>query len=210
MTRSSTLEHSPLNQSAVVYQTNTLAMLRPALSLFILLTIILGLIYPLAVTAVAKLSMPHQANGSLVMAGQQVIGSSLIAQKFDQPKYLWPRPSAADYDAKASTGSNLGPLNPSLIKNVQTQVNRLHESDPTNTQPIPQSLVTMSASGLDPHLSPDAADWQVGRIAKARGISPDVVRQVIERHTTAPRLGVLGEPTVNVLAVNYDLDQTTP
>ncbi len=182
------------------------SILKPALLLFILLAVILGLVYPLAVTAVSQVVMPHQANGSLINNSQgRVVGSSLIGQKFDDPNYLWGRPSAANYDAKASTGSNLGPLNPELANHVQTAVDTLKASDPSNQVAIPLDLVTTSASGLDPHISPAAAAWQVNRIAKQRGISPQQVKQVIDKHTR--QFGLLGEPVVNVLAVNMALDK---
>ena len=191
------------NQSAIQF-----AMLKPALLLFIILSMILGVLYPLGMTAVSQLMMPTQANGSLYKDSQgKTIGSRLIGQNFDDPKYLWGRPSAAKYDAKASTGSNLGPLNPELAKNVQAAVSKLKASDPTNTVPIPLDLVTASASGLDPHISPAAAEWQVGRIAKQRGISVDTVKKAISDNTQAPQFGVVGEPVVNVLAVNVALDK---
>lgn len=184
------------------------AMVKPALLLFVLLGLILGLLYPLGITAVSQMVMPAQANGSLYKDSQgKVVGSSLIGQNFDDPKYLWGRPSAAKYDAKASTGSNLGPLNPELAKNVQAAVDKLKTSDPTNSAPIPLDLVTASASGLDPHISPAAAKWQVGRIAKQRGITAQAVQELIDKNTQAPQFGVLGEPVVNVLAVNVALDK---
>ena len=184
------------------------AMVKPALLLFVLLSLILGLLYPLGITAVSQMVMPAQANGSLYKDSQgKVVGSSLIGQNFDDPKYLWGRPSAAKYDAKASTGSNLGPLNPELAKNVQAAVDKLKTSDPTNSAPIPLDLVTASASGLDPHISPAAATWQVGRIAKQRGITAQAVQELIDKNTQAPQFGVLGDPVVNVLAVNVALDK---
>lgn len=190
------------NQSTMQF-----AMLKPALLLFIILSMILGVLYPLGMTAVSQLMMPTQANGSLYKDSQgKTMGSRLIGQNFDDPKYLWGRPSAAKYDAKASTGSNLGP-NPELAKNVQAAVSKLKASDPTNTAPIPLDLVTASASGLDPHISPAAAEWQVGRIAKQRGISVDAIKKTISDNTQAPLFGVLGEPVVNVLAVNVALDK---
>ena len=184
------------------------AMAKPALLLFVLLGLILGLLYPLGITAVSQMVMPAQANGSLYKDSQgKVVGSSLIGQNFDDPKYLWGRPSAAKYDAKASTGSNLGPLNPELAKNVQAAVDKLKTSDPTNSAPIPLDLVTASASGLDPHISPAAAKWQVGRIAKQRGLTAQAVQELIDKNTQAPQFGVLGESVVNVLAVNVALDK---
>ena len=182
--------------------------LRPAIFVLILLTLITGFAYPAAVTAVAQIAFPHQANGSLVStADGRVVGSSLIGQAFSDPKYLWGRPSAAGpagYDANASGGSQLGTTSQALIDRISAEVDRLHAAN--GSGPIPVDLVTTSASGLDPQISPAAADYQVARIATARGVDPAAVRAAIARHTDGPLLGFIGEPAVNVLLVNLDLD----
>ncbi|MEN6670830.1 potassium-transporting ATPase subunit KdpC [Psychrobacter sp. B38] len=205
-------EHSHIddNESVVLDQTATrMPMLKPALSLFIVLAITLGLCYPLLMTGVAQVTMPNKANGSMIDQNGSLVGSTLIGQTFDQPEYLWTRPSAAGdgYDAAQSSGSNLGPLNPELVTNVETQVQKLKAADPQNTAPIPLDLVTMSGSGLDPHISPAAAAWQVNRVARIRGISSEQVQKVIDEHTEGRQLHWLGEPRVNVLAVNLALDE---
>lgn len=186
------------------------AQLRPALMTLLLLTIITGLLYPLALTGVAQALFPRQANGSLIVQNGQVLGSSLIGQPFDDLKYFWSRPSATSpfpYNAAASGGSNLGPTNPALIKAVQDRVATLTAADPDNPLPIPVDLITASGSGLDPHLSPAAADYQVRRVARARGMDEDVVRRLVAEHTEGRQWGVLGEPRVNVLLVNLALDR---
>lgn len=188
---------------------NRMPILKPALSLFIVLAITLGLCYPLLMTGIAQVTMPNKANGSMIEQNGSLVGSTLIGQTFDQPEYLWTRPSAAGdgYDAAQSSGSNLGPLNPELVTNVETQVQKLKAADPENTAPIPLDLVTMSGSGLDPHISPAAAEWQVNRVARIRGISSEQVKKVIDAHTEGRQLYWLGEPRVNVLAVNLALDE---
>jgi K+-transporting ATPase ATPase C chain len=182
--------------------------LRPAIVLLIALTVVTGVAYPAAVTAVAQVVFPHQANGSLVTtADGKVIGSSLIGQAFRDPRYLWGRPSAAGkdgYDANGSAGSNLGPTSKALIDRISAEVDRLKAAN--GDAPIPVDLVTTSASGLDPQISPAAAEYQVARIATARGIDPAVVRAAVARHTDQPLFGFIGEPAVNVLLVNLDLD----
>lgn len=198
------------NESPKLDQAATrMPMLKPALSLFIVLAITLGLCYPLLMTGVAQVTMPNKANGSMIEQNGSLVGSTLIGQTFDQPEYLWTRPSAAGdgYDAAQSSGSNLGPLNPELVTNVETQVQKLKAADPQNTTPIPLDLVTMSGSGLDPHISPAAAEWQVNRVARIRGISSEQVQKVIDAHTEGRQLHWLGEPRVNVLAVNLALDE---
>ena len=184
-------------------------MLKPALSLFIALALILGLCYPLLMTGIAQVTMADKANGSLIEHNGSLVGSALIGQRFDQPEYLWTRPSAAGdgYDAAQSSGSNLGPLNPELVTAVEAQVQRLKAADPQNTAPIPLDLVTMSGSGLDPHISPAAAEWQVSRLARIRGISAEQVQTAIDEHTEARQFNLFGEPRVNVLAVNLALDE---
>jgi K+-transporting ATPase KdpC subunit len=183
--------------------------LRPAVLLLILFTLITGFLYPLAVTGIAQLVFPHQANGSLIVRSGQVTGSSLIGQSFDNPKYFWGRLSATSgfpYNAAASSGSNLGPLNPALIAAVQTRITALHAADPGNTQPIPVDLVTASGSGLDPDISIAAALYQVPRVAKARGMTEGAVIALVDEHTEGRQLGFLGEPRVNVLQLNLALD----
>lgn len=183
--------------------------LRPALLTLLLLAVIIGLIYPAVVTAVAQLAFPHQANGSLITAGGRTVGSELIGQPFDDPKYFWGRPSATSpypYNAANSAGSNLGPTNPALVDRVAARIQALRAADPGNTQPVPVDLVTASGSGLDPDISIAAAQYQAARVAKARGMSEAAVRQLVDRYTEGPQFGVLGEPRVNVLKLNLALD----
>ena len=183
--------------------------LRAALVSLIALTIVTGVIYPVVVTVIAQVVFPHQANGSLIVKDGKVVGSELIGQPFDDPKYFWGRPSATSpfaYNAAASSGSNLSPTNPALVKAVQDRVNALRAADPGNTAPVPVDLVTASGSGLDPHISPAAALYQVNRVAKARKLPPDAVRVLVERHIEGRQFGFLGEPRVNVLALNLALD----
>jgi K+-transporting ATPase ATPase C chain len=185
------------------------AQLRSALMVFFILTILTGVAYPLAVTGIAQLLFPHQANGSLIYKDGKPIGSSLIGQPFDEPKYFWGRPSATapfPYNAAASSGSNLGPTNPALPEAVKTRVAALKAADPGNDAPVPVDLVTASGSGLDPHISPAAAEYQVRRVARARGKDEAFVRTLIIQHTEERQLGMLGEPRVNVLALNLTLD----
>ena len=182
---------------------------KPALVLFVLLTLLTGVVYPLVVTVVAQTVFPNQANGSLVLRDGAVAGSSLIGQPFDDPKYFWSRPSATApfaYNAEASSGSNLGPLNPALVDAVKARVDALRAADPGNRAPIPADLVTTSASGLDPHVSPAAARWQVGRVARARGLDPATVVALVARNTEGRQWGFLGEERVNVLTLNLALD----
>ena len=180
----------------------------PAFALLLVLTIITGVIYPVLVTAIAQVAFPKQANGSfIVTADGRTIGSSLIGQAFSDPKYFTGRPSAAGadgYDGSASAGSNLGPTNQALIDRITQQVDALRAAN--GDAPVPVDLVTTSASGLDPDISPAAADYQVGRVASARSMSESDVRAAVARHTEQPTLGFLGEPRVNVLLVNLDLD----
>ncbi len=180
--------------------------LRPALTLFILLTVLTGIIYPLAVTAVAQAFFPFQANGSFITADGRTLGSELIAQPFDDPRYFWGRPSAAGYDASASSGSNLGTNNPALLEAVQTRISALKAADPENTAPIPADLVTASASGLDPHISVEAALYQVPRVARERGMDEAAVKALVEQNTEGRQFGFLGQPRVNVLMMNLALD----
>ncbi len=186
-------------------------LLRPGVSLFILLTLVTGAFYPLAVTSVVSQLFPEEASGSLVSRDGTEIGSRLIGQNFSDPRYFWGRPSATapqPNNATASGGSNLGPLNPALVDAVQGRVAALKAADPENERPIPVDLVTASGSGLDPHISPAAADWQVQRVAKARGLTVERVRALVEKNTEGRQWGVFGEPRVNVLALNLALDAT--
>jgi K+-transporting ATPase ATPase C chain len=182
--------------------------LRPALMTLLLFTLITGVAYPLLVTGIAQVVFPFQANGSLIVKDGEVVGSALIGQPFDDPKYFWGRPSATSpfpNNAAASSGSNLSPTNPALISAVQGRVNALRAADPTNPAAVPVDLVTASGSGLDPHISPAAALYQVSRVARERKLSPDAVRALVHRHTEGRFLGLLGEPRVNVLALNLAL-----
>ncbi len=188
---------------------NIMTQLRPALMTLLLLTMLTGLLYPLAITGIAQTLFPHQANGSLIVQNGRVVGSSLIGQPFDDPKYFWSRPSATSpfpYNAAASSGSNLGPTNPALMKAVQDRIAVLKDADPDNPAPVPIDLVTASGSGLDPHISPAAAEYQIRRVARARGIDEAAVRRLVARHTQGRQLGFLGEPRVNVLELNLTLD----
>jgi K+-transporting ATPase ATPase C chain len=185
-----------------------LAHLRPALVLLALLTLITGVAYPLLVTGVAQAAFPRQANGSLILKDGKPVGSSLIGQPFDDPKYFWSRPSGTTpaYNGAASTGTNLGPTNPALTEAVKQRIEALRAADPDNHDPVPVDLVTASGSGLDPHISPAAALFQVHRVAKARGVSEEAVRALVTANTAAPQLGMFGEPGVNVLELNLALD----
>ncbi|HPH06689.1 MAG TPA: potassium-transporting ATPase subunit KdpC [Methylotenera sp.] len=186
--------------------------IRPAIVLFILLSLITGVVYPLATTALGKWLLPTQANGSLIEKDGKLIGSSLIGQNFTEPKYFWGRPSATGpypNNAAASSGSNQGPLNPALAEAVKGRVSALKAVDSNNTLPIPVDLVTASASGLDPHISPAAAAYQASRVAKERGISDASVQALIDNNTEGRQWGVLGEPRVNVLKLNIALDKNT-
>lgn len=185
------------------------SILRPALVLFVLLSALTGLVYPLAVTGAAQSVFPAQAAGSLVVRDGKPVGSTLIGQNFSDPRHFWGRPSATapmPYNASASSGSNQGPLNPALTEAVKGRIEALRAADPGNTQPVPVDLVTASASGLDPHISPAAARYQAARVARLRGMPADHVAQLIQDHTETPLLGLLGEPRVNVLALNLALD----
>jgi K+-transporting ATPase ATPase C chain len=189
--------------------------LRPAFMMLLVLTIITGLIYPLVVTGVAQVIFPHQANGSIIMVNGKAVGSELIGQQFDDPKYFWGRLSdTGDFPYNAfnaetltgSSGSNYGPLNPALTKAAQDRIDALKAADPTNTLPIPVDLVTASGSGLDPHISVAAALYQVHRVATARGLSEEQVKSLVDKYTQGRQFGFLGEPVVNVLELNLALD----
>jgi K+-transporting ATPase ATPase C chain len=192
-----------------------LSQFRPAIVLFLVLTVITGILYPLAVTGIAQVIFPFQANGSVIVQNGQAAGSSLIGQQFDDLKYFWGRLSATGtfpYNAynvqnlAASSGSNYGPLNPALLKAVQGRIDALHAADPGNSAPIPVDLVTASGSGLDPDISPAAALYQVARVARVRNLSVDVVTQLVNQHTQGRQFFVFGEPRVNVLQLNLALD----
>lgn len=178
----------------------------PAFALLLAMTLITGVAYPAAVTAIAQVVFPSQANGSMIVVDGQAIGSSLIGQAFSEPQYFWGRPSAAGegYDASASAGSNLGPTDQRLIDRISAEVDRLRVEN--GGGPVPVDLVTTSASGLDPEISPAAAEYQVARVAATRDMSEADVRAAVERHTEQPLLGFLGQPRVNVLLLNLDLD----
>jgi K+-transporting ATPase ATPase C chain len=184
-------------------------MIRNALMTLLLFTILTGIIYPLAVTGIAQALFPHQANGSIIMKDGKPVGSKLMGQQFEDPKYFWGRLSATSpypYNGAASSGSNLGPNNPALLKAVQARIDALRAADPGNMAKIPVDLVTASASGLDPHISIAAAEYQVRRVAKARGLAEADVRTMISDHTQGRLLGMIGEPVVNVLELNLTLD----
>lgn len=186
------------------------AQIRPALMTLFILTVLTGLVYPLVVTGIAQLIFPARANGSLIVHNGQTVGSTLIGQQFDDPKYFWGRLSATGkypYNAAASSGSNLGPTNPALLDEVKARIAALKAADPSNTQPIPVDLVTSSGSGLDPNISIAAALYQVPRVAKIRGLSESAVRVLVDRSTQGRQLGFLGEPRVNVLGLNLALDE---
>jgi potassium-transporting ATPase KdpC subunit len=186
-----------------------MSQLRAALVSFTFLTLLTGVAYPLVVTGAARVAFPRQAGGSLILRGGKVVGSSLLGQPFDEPKYFWGRVSAtspAAYNAGSSSGSNLGPTNKALADEVKARLDALHDADPSNAAPVPIDLVTSSASGLDPDVSPAAAEYQVRRVAKARHLHEARVRELVREHTTGRALLVLGEPRVNVLELNLALD----
>lgn len=183
--------------------------LRPAVMSSLLLTLLTGIAYPLLVTGIAQLTMPAQANGSLIMRDGKPVGSSLIGQSLSDPKYFWSRPSATSpmpNNAASSGGSNLGPTNPALLDAVKARVQALRDADPGNLQPVPVDLVTASASGLDPHISPAAAEYQLVRVARVRNLDPDALRKLVAEHTEGRQFGILGEPRVNVLELDMALD----
>jgi K+-transporting ATPase ATPase C chain len=196
--------------STTVKKSSMGQLIRPALSVFLLLTLVTGIVYPLLVTGVGKIAFPSQAAGSLVMQDGKAIGSSLIGQNFSDPKYFWGRLSATapqSYNASASSGSNYGPLNPALTDAIKARVDALHTADPGNTAPIPVDLVTASASGLDPQISMAAAQYQLQRVAQARQLNVETVRTLLENHTEQRQWSLFGEPRVNVLLLNIALDQ---
>ena len=185
------------------------SLIRPALVLLFILTVITGVVYPLAVTGIAQLVFPDQAAGSLLVRQGASVGSRLIGQSFSDPKYFWSRPSATSpqpYNGLASSGSNLGPLNPALTDAVKARIAALRAADPTNSAPVPVDLVTASASGLDPEISVAAANYQAARVARVRGLAPESVSRLVAAHARGRFLGVIGEPRVNVLELNLALD----
>jgi len=183
--------------------------LKPAFLMLLLLTLLTGVVYPLVVTGISQVAFPARANGSLIVRGDQAVGSSLIGQPFSDPKYFWSRPSATSpypYNAAASSGSNQGPSNPALMDAVTARVKALRDADPDNKAGVPVDLVTASASGLDPHISVAAAEYQANRVARTRNLDPSKVRALVAENTEGRQLGVLGEPRVNVLKLNLALD----
>jgi K+-transporting ATPase ATPase C chain len=187
------------------------SLLRPAVSVFLMMTLVTGVVYPFLVTGLARVAFPDQATGSLLQgADGRPVGSALIGQNFRDPGHFWGRPSATapmPYNAAGSGGSNQGPLNPALEEAVRDRIAVLKAADPGNTAPVPVDLVTASGSGLDPHISVAAAEYQVARVARARGLSPKIVREAVARHTEGRLFGLLGEARVHVLALNLDLDR---
>ncbi len=184
--------------------------LRTSVLMLVVMTVLTGLVYPLAVTGLAQVAFPSQAGGSLVYEDDKPLASSLIGQPFDDPKYFWSRPSATGpfpYNAAASGGANQGPIEPALLAAVKTRVEALRAADPDNKEPVPVDLVTASSSGLDPHISPAAAQYQLARVARVRGLEPDVVSGLVSQHTASRTLGVLGESRVNVVELNLALDK---
>ena len=183
--------------------------IRPAAVSFLLLTLLTGIAYPLLVTGISQLAMPFHANGSLIVVDGKSVGSSLIGQSFSDPKYFWSRPSATGpmpNNASASGGSNLGPTNPALMNAVKARVQALRDADPGNSLPVPVDLVTASASGLDPHISPAAAEYQLARVARMRNLNPETLHKLVAEHTEGRQFGIWGEPRVNVLKLNLALD----
>ena len=185
----------------------------PGIRIKLFMTLLLGVLYPLAITGISQVLFPHQANGSLVTVGGKTVGSEMIGQNFAKPEYFQPRPSAAGndgYDPTASGGSNYGPTNQKLVDRVKASIDKFRKDNPDYKGDLPADLVTASASGLDPHISPDSAAAQTARVAKARGVSADQVNQLVAQMTEGPDLGLLGESRVNVLKVNMALDEKFP
>jgi len=190
-----------------------LLVLRRSIVSLLLMVVITGVIYPLVVTAIGHVAFPHRSHGNLIVRDGRIVGSELIGQPFDSPKYFWSRPSATDpvpYNAGASTGSNLGPSNPKLVQAVRERVAKLRAADPNNSLPIPVDLVTTSGSGLEPYISPAAAQYQASRVARARGLSVEQVQQLIRANTWGRQGGFLGQPRTNVVTLNLALDRLSP
>lgn len=187
-------------------------LIRPALVALLVLSLITGVVYPAAITGASAVLFPRQAGGSRLLAGDTLLGSALIGQEFTEAGYFWSRPSATGpvaYNGAASSGSNLGPSNPALHEAIAARVAALRAADPSRTEPVPVDLVTASGSGLDPHITPAAAEYQVSRVSRARGVREDSVRALVARATEGRQFGVLGEPRVNVLRLNLALDSLT-
>ena len=183
---------------------------KDSLMMLVVLTLLTGVVYPLLITGIAQGVFRDRADGSVIVQDGKAVGSSLVGQPFSDPKYFWGRPSATapmPYNAGASSGSNQGPLNPALADAVKSRIEALHAADPSNKRPVPVDLVTASASGLDPHISPAAADYQIARVAKARGVPEAKLQALVAQHTEGRQLGFLGEPVVNVLHLNLALDR---
>jgi K+-transporting ATPase ATPase C chain len=188
------------------------AHLRPCLVFFVLLTLLTGVVYPALITGIAQVVFHDQANGSVILQDGRAVGSALIGQSFDDPRYFWGRPSATGptaYNAAASSGSNLGPTNPALLDAIKSRVEAIRVAHPDQTKPVPADLATASGSGLDPHISPAAAEYQAARVARNRELSEDRVRELIAQNTEGRSLGVLGEPRVNVLQLNLALNSAS-
>lgn len=187
-----------------------LAQIRPVLVMLVAFTLITGVVYPALVTVIAQIAFPHEANGSLIVQNEKPVGSELIGQNFSQPQYFWGRLSATaptPYNAAASSGSNLGPSNPALVEAAKSRIEALQKAGNLQMESFPVDLVTASGSGLDPHISPAAAEFQVPRVAAVRRMSEEEVRRLVHQHTEARQLGILGEPRVNVLRLNMALDE---
>lgn len=184
------------------------AVFRPAIVVFVILTIVTGIAYPLAITLLGQVLFHHQANGGIIEQNGKAVGAELIGQQFSDPRYFWSRPSATSpaYNGEASAGSNLGPTNPALMEAVKQRTDALRAAHPNTQQQVPVELVTASGSGLDPHISPAAARFQARRVAKARGVSEEQIHSAIVDHTEGRTFGVLGEPRINVLRLNLVLD----
>jgi K+-transporting ATPase ATPase C chain len=189
-----------------------ISLLRSSAVMLGLLTVLTGAIYPAVVTSISQLAFPHQANGSILLRDGKPIGSELVGQSFDAPQYFWSRPSATTppYDGSSSSGSNLGPTNPDLLKAVKDRVEAIRKAHPDQFGPVPVDLVTTSASGLDPHISPAAAAYQVARVAQIRGLDPIRVQALVTKFTSARTFGILGEPRVNVVELNFALETIKP
>lgn len=187
--------------------------IRPAVIFVAVMTVLTGVVYPLVVTAIGQSLFHHQANGSLIYEGDKLVASALVGQPFDDAKFFWTRPSATGpypYNAAASSGSNLGPIEPNLINAFKSRVDTLKQADPANDKPIPVDLITASSSGLDPHISPAAAEYQIGRVAKTRGLEEEALRKLVAKHTEPRTFGLLGEVRVNVTMLNLELEKTKP
>ena len=189
---------------------NVFHQLRPAAVLLLVMIVLTGIAYPLAITGIAGVLFSDQAEGNLIEQDNHIVGSRLIGQQFDDPAYFWGRPSATEpnpYNAAASSGSNLGPTSPELLHQVQGRIDALHAADPQNSAPIPVDLVTASGSGLDPHISPAAAEYQIPRVARMRDVDEETIRTLVEAHTEGRQFGFMGESRVNVLLLNLTLDE---